>query len=417
MGFNPVIPVGDLVEYSRGGGWGKETPFEGSSRVAIIRGADFPSVAQGSYGGLPVRYEKDSKVNSVVLRAGDIVLENSGGTGSRPTGRTVFVTSELIDAYDCPVIPASFCRLLRFDSKSNSEFAYYWLQEMYSAGRTWGYQNRSTGLSNFQYKVFADSELLPDLPIEIQGKIASVLSALDRKIRENKRLNDYLEQCMLARYDHLFGNKSAYDGTIADIGDVVGGATPSKKRPEYYCCDGIGWITPRDLSNTSDKFIAHGADDITQAGFDSCSVKKLPAGTVLFSSRAPIGYVAIATDDITTNQGFKSVIPRTEIGTAFVYCFLVRNKDRIAEAGSGTTFPEVSGKTMANIKLTLPDVNLCAEFEEWATPLLKQQRCLEEESRQLGNLRNALLPKLMSGEINISKVELPTQPNNHLCAG
>lgn len=192
MGFNPVIPVGNLVEYSRGGGWGKETPFEGSSRVAIIRGADFPSVAQGSYGGLPVRYEKDSKVNSVALRAGDIVLENSGGTDSRPTGRTVFVTNELIDSYDCPVIPASFCRLLRFDNRANSEFVYYWLQEMYSAGRTWGYQNRSTGLSNFQYKVFADSELLPDLPIEVQSKIASVLSAFEKKIRENNRQNDYL---------------------------------------------------------------------------------------------------------------------------------------------------------------------------------------------------------------------------------
>lgn len=192
MGFNPVIPVGNLVAYSRGGGWGKETPFEGSSRVAIIRGADFPSVAQGSYGNLPVRYEKDSKVNSVALRTGDIVLENSGGTDSRPTGRTVFVTNELIDAYDCPVIPASFCRLLRFDNRANSEFVYYWLQEMYSAGRTWGYQNRSTGLSNFQYKVFADSELLPDLPIEVQSKIASVLSAFEKKIRENNRQNGYL---------------------------------------------------------------------------------------------------------------------------------------------------------------------------------------------------------------------------------
>lgn len=225
-------------------------------------------------------------------------------------------------------------------------------------------------------------------------------------------LNDYLEQLLLARYDYLFSSKSAHNGTIADIGDVVGGATPSKKKPEYYCHDGIGWITPRDLSNTSDKFIAHGADDITQAGFDSCSVKKLPAGTVLFSSRAPIGYIAIATDNVTTNQGFKSVVPHKEIGTAFVYCFLVRNKDRIADAGSGTTFPEVSGKTMASAELTLPDVNLCAEFEGYATPLLEQQRCLEEESRQLGNLRDALLPKLMSGEIDVSRVDA-TQLNNH----
>ncbi|NHM13623.1 restriction endonuclease subunit S [Eggerthellaceae bacterium zg-886] len=216
--------------------------------------------------------------------------------------------------------------------------------------------------------------------------------------------NDCLEQCLLARYDHLFGGTSAYDGTIADIGDVVGGATPSKKRPEYYSHDGIGWITPRDLSNTSDKFIAHGADGITMAGYNSCSVKKLPAGTVLFSSRAPIGYIAIATDEVTTNQGFKSVVPHTEIGTAFVYCFLVCNKDRIADAGSGTTFPEVSGKTMAGIELALPNINLCAKFEEWAAPLLEQQRCLEEENRQLGNLRDTLLPKLMSGEIDVSSV-------------
>ena len=226
--------------------------------------------------------------------------------------------------------------------------------------------------------------------------------------------NDYLEQCLLARYDYLFGHAGSYDGTISDIGDVVGGATPSKKKPEYYCHDGIGWITPRDLSNTSDKFIAHGADDITQMGFESCSVKKLPAGTVLFSSRAPIGYIAIATDEVTTNQGFKSVVPRPEIGTAFVYCFLARNKDRIADAGSGTTFPEVSCKTMAGIQLALPDIELCAEFEEWAAPLLEHQRNLEEENRKLGNLRDALLPKLMTGEIDVSRVELPTLPNNHL---
>lgn len=417
MGFNPVIPVGNLVEYSRGGGWGKETPFEGSSRVAIIRGADFPSVAQGSYGGLPVRYEKDSKVNSVALRAGDIVLENSGGTDSRPTGRTVFVTNELIDAYDCPVIPASFCRLLRFDNRANSEFVYYWLQEMYSAGRTWGYQNRSTGLSNFQYKVFADSELLPDLPIEVQSKIASVLSAFEKKIRENNRQNDYLEQLLLARFDRLFQSADSFNGTISDIGEVVGGATPSKKKTEYYCHRGIGWITPRDLSSTSDKFVAHGADDITQAGFDSCSAKKLPAGSVLFSSRAPIGYIAIASDEVTTNQGFKSIVPKAEVGTAFVYCFLVRNKERIADAGSGTTFPEVSGKTMAGIGLVLPDVGHCAEFEEWAKPILREQFRLEEESHSLGRLRDALLPKLMSGEIDVSEIELPMPRNNHLSAG
>lgn len=129
----------------------------------------------------------------------------------------------------------------------------------------------------------------------IQSQQASIL---------HKLINDYLDQYLLARYDHLFGEASTYDGTISDIGEVVGGATPSKKKPEYYCHRGIGRITPRDLSNTNNKFIAHGSADITQEGFNSCSIQKLPAGTVLFSSRAPIGYLAIAVDEVTTNHCF-----------------------------------------------------------------------------------------------------------------
>ncbi len=226
-------------------------------------------------------------------------------------------------------------------------------------------------------------------------------------------LNGYLEELLLAKYDELFPADENYTGVLSDVGEIVGGATPSKKKPEYYCVDGIGWITPRDLSNSSDKFIAHGADDITDAGYASCSAKMLPKGSVLFSSRAPIGYVAITTDEVATNQGFKSVIPKAEFGTAFTYCFLVRNKQRIADMGAGTTFPEVSGKMMKSVELTIPTQAVCAEFSYFAEPILKQQESLERENRKLAALRDTLLPKLMSGEIDVSKVDL-TQLNSHL---
>ena len=293
---------------------------------------------------------------------------------------------------------------------NNPRFVYYLLQTI-----PWqGYTTASAVPGVNRNHVNLCPVKIPDRAT--QDAIVEVLDSIVDKIALNNRLNDYLEQCLLARYDHLFRGAGTYNGTISDIGDVVGGATPSKKRPEYYCHEGIGWITPKDLSNTTNKFVAHGADDITRVGFDSCSIKKLPAGTVLFSSRAPIGYIAIASDEVTTNQGFKSIVPHKEIGTAFVYCFLVRNKDRIADAGSGTTFPEVSGKTMAGIELTLPNINLCAKFEEWASPLLEEQRHLEDENRQLEDLRDTLLPKLMSGEIDVSKVDLTQLPNNHLAA-
>ena len=293
---------------------------------------------------------------------------------------------------------------------NNPRFIYYLLQTI-----PWqGYTTASAVPGVNRNHVNLCPVKIPDRAT--QDAIVEVLDSIVDKIALNNRLNDYLEQCLLARYDHLFRGAGTYNGTISDIGDVVGGATPSKKRPEYYCHEGIGWITPKDLSNTTNKFVAHGADDITRVGFDSCSIKKLPAGTVLFSSRAPIGYIAIASDEVTTNQGFKSIVPHKEIGTAFVYCFLVRNKDRIADAGSGTTFPEVSGKTMAGIELTLPNINLCAKFEEWASPLLEEQRHLEDENRQLEDLRDTLLPKLMSGEIDVSKVDLTQLTNNHLAA-
>lgn len=415
MGFSPETQIGTLIDFSRGGGWGKEAPFEGSTRVAVVRGADFPDVEAGRYTSLPFRYEKEAKARNVALRTGDIVLENSGGTDTRPTGRTVLISQELLDVYDCPVIPASFCRIVRFNASVDSEFIYYWLQNMFNAGRTWGYQNRSTGLSNFQFRTFAEMELVPDLSLETQRQIGRILAMLDKKRLNNNRLNGYLEELLLARYDESFGlfDSSTCNGKLADIGEVVGGATPSKKRPDYYSRDGIGWVTPRDLSNTNNKFIAHGADGITQAGYDSCSARLLRKGSVLFSSRAPIGYIAIADDELATNQGFKSVIPNPEVGTAFVYCFLKRNSRRIADMGAGTTFPEVSGKMMKAVELKLPEPETCRLFSTFAKPLLRMQRKCEVENVALESLRDTLLPKLMSGEIDVSKVNL-TQLNSHL---
>ena len=226
-------------------------------------------------------------------------------------------------------------------------------------------------------------------------------------------LNGYLEELLLEEYDHLFSTKVDYDGTLADIGEVIGGATPSRKNAEYYCADGIGWITPRDLANTNNKFIAHGANDITEKGYNSCSVKILPKGSVLFSSRAPIGYIAVASDAVSTNQGFKSIVPKKEIGTAFIYCFLKKNKQRIADLGAGTTFPEISGRMMKSVALTLPDKKACTTFNEFAKPIFDQQEAIEQENNGLVALRDTLLPKLMSGEIDVSKIDA-TKLNSHL---
>ena len=141
---------------------------------------------------------------------------------------------------------------------------------------------------------------------------------------------------------------------LSELGEIVGGSTPSTKDSQNY--DGnISWITPKDLANYNKIYIKSGERSITEKGFNSCSTKMLPRNSILFTSRAPIGYIAIASNELCTNQGFKSIIPNNKINYLFLYYLLKYNKDYIASFGSGTTFKEVSGTVMKNIEVSIPD--------------------------------------------------------------
>lgn len=140
---------------------------------------------------------------------------------------------------------------------------------------------------------------------------------------------------------------------LSDLGEIVGGATPSTSREDYYNGQ-IPWLTPKDLAGYPSRYIRRGQRSITQAGLDSCSARIMPKGTVLFSSRAPIGYVAIAENDLCTNQGFKSIVPNPGVSSLFLYYLLRCHRDRIEAMGSGTTFKEVSGATMRGIQVRVP---------------------------------------------------------------
>ena len=248
---------------------------------------------------------------------------------------------------------------------------------------------------------------LPD--IETQRRIASTLSMFDEKIKINTEINDNLEQQAQSYFQELFVDNADPEwttGTISDLGTVVGGSTPSKAKPEYYTESGIAWITPKDLSNNKSKFVSHGENDITELGLRNSSASIMPEGTVLFSSRAPIGYIAIAAGEVTTNQGFKSVVPKPEIGTPFVYFFLKNTLPVIEGMASGSTFKEVSGSTMKNVPAVIPDAETLAKFSDFCAPIFAQQRILEEQNQSLATLRDNLLPKLMSGEIDVSAVQL-----------
>ena len=191
-------------------------------------------------------------------------------------------------------------------------------------------------------------------------------------------------------------------GTVVDLGEIVSGATPSTTEENYYTTNGIAWITPNDLSdNEHNMFVFHGERDITEAGLSSCSAILMPAGSVLMSSRAPIGYLAIAANPVCTNQGFKSIICTKDYGTLFVYYTLKRNVQGIARQGVGTTFKEVSRDTLARYTVLLPDTTIAKHFEQLIAPISQTRKNCEQENRELIALRDWLLPMLMNGQAKV----------------
>ncbi len=143
---------------------------------------------------------------------------------------------------------------------------------------------------------------------------------------------------------------------IEEIGEVVAGGTPSTKIDSYWNGE-ISWITPKDLSNYSGKYISKGERNISKEGLDNSSAKLMPKNTVLLSSRAPIGYIAIASNDLTTNQGFKSLICyETVCHYEYFYYWLKLHVNYIIQNSSGSTFKEISASTFKNLKIELPSL-------------------------------------------------------------
>ena len=186
---------------------------------------------------------------------------------------------------------------------------------------------------------------------------------------------------------------------ISDIGKIVSGATPKTKDVDNYG-GSIAWITPADLSGYTSKYISHGSRNITQKGYDSCSTHLMPRGTVLFSSRAPIGYVAIAENPICTNQGFKSIVPNDDIDSEFLYYQLQYLRKKIQEKGSGTTFKEISGKVLGETDIVVPSLDeqsrIVAHIEELFSELDKAVDTLKTTKEQLEVYRQAVLKDAFS---------------------
>ena len=197
---------------------------------------------------------------------------------------------------------------------------------------------------------------------------------------------------------------------IGDVAHIVGGGTPNTSEPENFKEGNIAWITPADLSGYEEKFIARGSRNITKRGLDNSSARLFPAGSVLFSSRAPIGYVAIASQPLATNQGFKSFILPKEIDSSYLYYYLMRSNEIIQGLGGGTTFKEISGTVAATIPLALPPLaeqhRIVAEIEKHFTRLDAAVAALKRAHANLKRYRAGVLKAACEGKLVPTEAEL-----------
>ena len=252
--------------------------------------------------------------------------------------------------------------------------------------------------------------------LSVQKKIADILSSLDSKIELNRRINDNLEQQAQALFKAWFVDFEPFKdgkfveselgmipegwkvGRLEELAEIVSGGTPSKANAAYFDNKCIPWITPKDLSIQKTKFVSRGEMDITEEGYQNSSTRKIPSGSVLFSSRAPIGYISIAKNELTTNQGFKSLVP-IKAGTCFLYLYLKENTKNIEALATGSTFKEASGSLMKSLNVICPPKSVFDNFENLVFPYFSKQASLENEMAHLSRARDLLLPKLMSGEL------------------
>ena len=242
---------------------------------------------------------------------------------------------------------------------------------------------------------FCDMDI--DVPSFLeQQKIVRDYQIITSRIKLLQKIIDNLEAQIMALYHQTFDDVCV-DGIVAELGEIVGGATPSTDIPEYFCEEGIIWLSPKDLTSSGLKFIFRGETDITKAGYNSCSTKMVPAGTVLLTSRAPVGTVAIAMKELCTNQGFKSIIPKAPCWTPYIYCLLKDNKQLLEANASGTTFLEISGDTLKKLIVPIPDEKLVKEFSVICKPLFKQQMLFEQELTLLKDLAYARISSISKG--------------------
>ena len=424
------MKLSEIIDVFIAGDWGNESPSsEAPHAVSCVRGADIVPISNNEFANIPLRYVSEHSFQQKLLQVGDIVIEKSGGSPTQSTGRAVYISQALLSASK-DVVCSNFCVAFRVKEGWNSFFIYQYWQYLYNSGVFFNFEGKTSGIKNLQLDIALSAIEIEPYPIKKQISIANCLETFDEKITLNRALNHNLEALAKQLYDYWFvqfdfpdengkpykssGGKMAWNEklkrdipsswavkTIDDVVEVYNGATPSTADEENYGGD-VVWITPKDLSNQQQKFIYQGERNISNKGYESCSTHLLPSNTVLMSSRAPIGLLAIAKTELCTNQGFKSFVPKNDNEATYLYYYIQAHIKQIEQLGTGTTFKEVSREDVLKFPILKPNDELLDTWEERISAINDKQLEIQKENENLTKQRDELLPLLMNNQVSLN---------------
>jgi type I restriction enzyme, S subunit len=260
---------------------------------------------------------------------------------------------------------------------------------------------------------------IPAPPLEIQCRISGILSAYDQLIENSQRRIKILESMARALYREWFvhfrfpGHESTplipsplgeipqgwEVTTVADAFVISGGGTPSRKEEAFWEGGTIQWYSPSDLTGAGTMFMDDSSDHITKAGLAESSARLFPSRSVMLTSRATIGAIAINTHEACTNQGFITCLPNERVPLYFLFHWVKENVPTFLRMASGATFKEISRGVFKSIEFLQPPANLVSHFEKAATPMGEEGLALQRQIQNLRRTRDLLLPRLLSGQI------------------
>ena len=380
------MKLADIIETFISGDWGEETVAEDTpNSVFCIRGADIVPITNHCFNGIPQRFVCDKTIENKTLKAGDLIIEKSGGSPTQSTGRIVYVSEDLIKAKG-NVVCSNFCTAFRVKTGWNPLYVYYYWQNVYNHGAFFNFEGKTTGIKNLQLDNALSAIDIEYLPLEKQDQIVASLASIDEKIKVNRQINDNLEaaQLRLITSRYIFSCPNLEKKRIGEIATVKAGGD-----------------CPITFSKTRTRkcnipIFSNGTEDRGLYGFTNKA--KIEGHSITVAARGTIGYCERRLMPFVPIIRLLAITPKED--GAYIYLHQVIRGMKFNKNGSvqqQLTVPEISF-----IEIPYPHSGILHEYNNVASPIVEMIERNISENEILTKQRDELLPLLMNGQASVN---------------